>query len=58
MHYSTNGTTGVCGFAHPGFVHCTDLDVWNNASRAKRCPDCDRLVGYGDKRVRLSKRRA
>jgi hypothetical protein len=53
MHYSKDGQTGVCGFAWPGFVHCTDLDAWNRARPGKRCEACDSLVGYGDKRVRL-----
>ena len=56
MHYTNDGTTGVCGFDHPGFVHCADLDAWNRAPRAKRCQECDALVGYGDKRVRLRRR--
>jgi hypothetical protein len=58
MHYSKDGSTGVCGFNHPGFVHCTDLDQWTRATPAKRCAECNALVGYGDKRerVRLRKR--
>lgn len=56
MHYSKDGATTACGFNHPGFVHCTDLDAWTRAAPNKRCAECSALVGQEDKRVRLRRR--
>lgn len=56
MHYSADGATGVCGFAHPGFVHCSDLDAWARAAPNKRCEACNSLVGQEDKRARIRRR--